>query len=84
MPQRPPPPHTEAAVHLYRGAPPARSWSRYQKTIREWSLCGIQSPASPCVEDAAKLTCRYCRQLLAPARTTRKPEKSSRAQTTNA
>jgi hypothetical protein len=29
-------------VHLYRGAPPVRSWSKYQDAVHGWTLCGIE------------------------------------------
>ena len=31
----------DPTVHLYRGAPPVRSWSKYQTTVQGWTLCGI-------------------------------------------
>ena len=37
--------NTEDRVHLFRGAPSVRSWSKYQKTAEEWTLCGIRRVA---------------------------------------
>jgi len=59
----------QAVTHLYRGAAAVRDWSRYQKTITEWTLCGIRRNASGegfaiATEDHTLVTCRYCRQLL--------------------
>jgi len=30
----------DPAVHLFRGSPAVRSWSKYQETDRRWYLCG--------------------------------------------
>lgn len=57
-------------MHLYRGAPSARSWSKYQETVQRWTLCGIEDPgkrhanATQATEDAPAVTCRYCRLLM--------------------
>jgi hypothetical protein len=58
-----------AEMHLYRGAPAVRGWSRYQQTMRDWTLCGISptGPYAPASENAADVTCAHCLQLLAPA-----------------
>jgi hypothetical protein len=65
----------EETVHLFRGAPCVRSWSKYQQTVEQWTLCGIQrkSPgkghgkAGGCVAEASRVTCPYCLQLMAPS-----------------
>ena len=31
-----------ATMHLYRGAPAVRAWSRYQETDQGWTLCGVR------------------------------------------
>jgi hypothetical protein len=59
-------------VHLFRGAPPVRSWSRYKTTVEDWTLCGINRrvgrkgavQALDCVEDASEASCPYCRDLM--------------------
>ncbi len=63
-PQRTPP------VHLARGAPCVRSWSRYQKTDFAVSLCGIRRKksilASSDVQgfvEGVGVTCEYCLDL---------------------
>jgi hypothetical protein len=58
-------------VHLYSGAPPVRSWSKYQNTIREWTLCGVhrqlggtgRGQPAQCTESAAAMSCPYCLSL---------------------
>lgn len=65
----------DAAVHLYRGAPAVRSWSKYQQTVKDWTLCGIDrrlasGPSrerSHCVEDASLVTCQHCLELMRPS-----------------
>ena len=60
------------AIHLLRGAPPVRSWSKYQTTIEDWTLCGIRRKPSgygggelaPATEDATEVTCRFCAMLM--------------------
>lgn len=32
----------EVTVHLYRGAPAVRLWSKYQATDQGWTLCGVR------------------------------------------
>jgi hypothetical protein len=32
---------SDKAVHLFRGPPGVRSWSKYQATVEGWTLCGI-------------------------------------------
>lgn len=64
----------EARVHLLRGAPAVRSWSKYQKTEPEWTLCGIkrQLASGPgrkraeSTEDGSLVTCPYCLDLMRP------------------
>lgn len=58
-------------AHLLRGSPCVRSWSRYQQTVPNWTLCGIDRrlgsknrAREPVTEDAAEVTCRYCRILM--------------------
>lgn len=55
-------------IHLFRGAPAVRSWSKYRETIREWTLCGIRraggSEETPTTEYAHDVTCRYCLKLM--------------------
>jgi hypothetical protein len=61
-------------VHLYRGAPPVRSWSKYQTTVEEWTLCGVHRKLASgpgrrragCVEDASLVTCPHCLELMRP------------------
>jgi len=45
-----------AEMHLYRGAPAVRGWSRYQQTMRDWTLCGISPTASRIRRRAASKT----------------------------
>lgn len=62
-------------VHLYRGAPAVRSWSKYQTTIEGWTLCGIKrksrgkgsTTGRHCVEDASLVSCPYCLILMRPS-----------------
>ena len=62
-------------IHLFRGAPSVRSWSKYQETVEGWTLCGInreigrktRRPTSACVEDASLVSCPYCLVLMAPS-----------------
>ena len=65
----------EQKVHLFRGAPCVRNWSKYQKTVTGWTLCGRRRYRSredgnivlpPTTEDPARVTCDYC-QCLMPA-----------------
>jgi hypothetical protein len=60
-------------IHLYRGAPAVRAWSKYQVTVKAWTLCGIDrhitqrdagKSRNECVEDPALVTCRFCRVLI--------------------
>ena len=53
-------------MHLFRGAPSVRSWSRYQETVQGWTLCGIQRKGgerdASCTEDPEQVSCPYCHQ----------------------
>lgn len=69
------PSHKKPAImHLFRGAPAVRSWSKHQQTVEEWTLCGIRRgtakfvrrDAAPATEEAALVSCRYCRMLMRP------------------
>jgi hypothetical protein len=70
-------------VHLYRGAPAVRSWSRYQLTDPRWTLCGIDYGTERvrvrhATEDPRQVTCTYCNQLLQPASYDRPPASKSK------
>lgn len=55
-------------IHLFRGSPPVRSWSKHQETIRGWSLCGIHwdpKAERAATEEREAVTCEFCLQLLA-------------------
>jgi hypothetical protein len=58
-------------IHLLRGAPAVRSWSKYQTTIESWALCGIprKSTARPvqATENASLVSCPYCQILMRPS-----------------
>ena len=66
-------------MHLYRGAPSVRSWSKYQETVEDWTLCGINRRLAEgpnrhragCTDDASLVSCHYCLVLMKPARTSR-------------
>lgn len=57
----------DPTVHLFRGAPPVRSWSKYQTTVHDWTLCGInrRSAEEPnrgrahCIEEAERVSCPH-------------------------
>jgi hypothetical protein len=74
-----------SVVHLFRGAPGVRSWSKYQATVEDWTLCGIDRrltarpgrEAASCVEDPSLVSCPYCLDLMAA--TARKPVKAASA-----
>lgn len=62
-----------ATTHLYRGAPAVRGWSKYQATVKEWTLCGIRRRPNPrtkrltaATEDTPAVNCPFCRQLMQP------------------
>jgi len=66
--------NTEDRVHLFRGAPAVRSWSKYRTTDPSWTLCGIRRTKQVrekiglgCTEDALLVSCSFCRQLMAPS-----------------
>jgi hypothetical protein len=50
-------------VRLYRGARCVRSWSKYQKTVNEWSLCGSKGPLHA-TEDPGQVDCLHCHELM--------------------
>lgn len=62
-------------THLFRGAPPVRSWSKHQETVKEWTLCGIQrktpgkghGKAPESTELASLASCPYCLELMRPS-----------------
>lgn len=62
------PPKGRCQIHLFRGAPCVRSWSRHQQTVERWTLCGIEreSQRSPlnATEDPSLVSCRFCHQLM--------------------
>ena len=59
-------------IHLFRGAPAVRSWSKYQETVEEWTLCGINrrsrgkglTTGRHATEDASRVSCPYCLHLM--------------------
>jgi hypothetical protein len=59
-------------IHLYRGAPCVRSWSKYQSTVKQWSLCGVYDTRSRregalyATEDPKKVDCPRCAELMHP------------------
>jgi len=55
-------------VHLFRGAPPVRSWSKYRSTVAAWTLCGRKTSeiTEPATENPASVTCKYCLDLMEP------------------
>jgi hypothetical protein len=61
-------------VHLFRGSPAVRSWSKHPKTVTGWTLCGINRQLAfknnldrvPSSEDPALVSCERCRELMAP------------------
>ncbi len=63
-------PKPDPIIHLYRGAPPVRAWTKHQETIEGWTLCGIRrkghGAAPGCVEDPRKVSCRHCLDLNTP------------------
>lgn len=58
-------------THLFRGAEPVRSWSKYQETVKDWTLCGIRRKGGSLdvesTEHASLVSCPYCRQLMGPS-----------------
>ena len=57
----------DPAVHLYRGAPYVRTWSKHQVTVPGWSLCGVKLPTNA-TEDENAVTCEFCRSLMGTIR----------------
>lgn len=62
-------------THLFRGAPCVRSWSKYQETVQEWTLCGIRRKAVAgektgvgATEDPGKVLCPHCLELMKPTK----------------
>ncbi len=58
----------DPVIHLYRGSPYVRVWSKYQATDPSWSLCGIPRNRKKhdlgCVEEHSQVSCGYCLQLM--------------------
>lgn len=58
-------------VHLYRGAPIVRRWSKYKEIVPTWTLCGARLQITPrggkreqeATADETKVTCYHCRDL---------------------
>jgi hypothetical protein len=53
---------TGPSVHLFRGSPAVRGWSKYSKTDANWSLCGIRGVENAS-DDIGPVTCRFCLKL---------------------
>jgi hypothetical protein len=58
-------------LHLYRGAPAVRCWSKYQQTDKGISLCSAplrkdSKGRSVATEDPTKVSCPYCVELMHP------------------
>lgn len=52
-------------LHLYRGAPAVRAWSKYQETVTAWTLCGVRGDReTSATEDAGAADCPFCKILL--------------------
>ena len=73
--RRPPPANENERIHLFRGAPSVRDWSKYQQTVKGWTLCGIRRPPGidekswpQSTEDPSLVSCPYCHQLMQPSR----------------
>jgi hypothetical protein len=74
-----------SSVHLFRGAPPVRSWSQHQQTVKTWTLCGIERgkyKPPPAAEDSASVTCCYCLDLMAPKSYDRKAKPATPPEST--
>jgi hypothetical protein len=62
----------EKTVHLFRGALCVHSWSKYQATVEDWTLCGINRRVvngpgrerADCVEEPSQVSCRHCLDLM--------------------
>ena len=58
-------------IHLFRGAPAVRSWSKYQAISEEWTLCGVHrvpngrtgKPAAA-TEEPGTVSCLNCLGLM--------------------
>jgi hypothetical protein len=61
------PDEVDPRIHLFRGAPAVRSWSKYRQTVRDWTLCGISGTGIKAVENPASVTCLCCLAVLQPA-----------------
>jgi hypothetical protein len=63
---------SKPVLHLFRGAPCVRGWSKYQQTVFRWTLCGIKRRSdqptvqndAQATEDPSLVTCRFCHQLM--------------------
>jgi hypothetical protein len=62
-------------MHLFRGAPSVRGWSKYQETVQEWTLCGIRRIARgddkrrvATTEDPSVVSCPFCQDLMKPTK----------------
>jgi hypothetical protein len=72
-------------MHLYRGAPAVRSWSKYQETVEDWTLCGIRRQKRrdgllhprQCTENAFQVSCPYCLDLMRPSAKNQRVRKSA-------
>jgi hypothetical protein len=58
-------------IHLYRGAPAVRCWSKYRETDKEIGLCAAplrkdSRSRSGATEDPTKVSCPFCVQLMHP------------------
>lgn len=61
-------------MHLYRGAPAVRSWSKHQEIVESWALCGVKREPRKvddpryvhATEESAKVTCPFCLDLMSP------------------
>lgn len=65
----------ETQIHLFRGAPCVRGWSKYQETVQEWTLCGIPRMPNARVrkpaiasEDPQTVNCSSCLELMKPTK----------------
>lgn len=58
-----------STIHLFRGAPIVRSWSKYQETITDWALCGANRRRGDdyevkATENPEEVNCRFCKDLM--------------------
>jgi hypothetical protein len=71
-------PQHPARIHLFRGVPAVRSWSKHQRTVEDWTLCGIRRGMGReggfvnenSVEDASLVSCPHCVELMHPTQCT--------------